>query len=55
MKAYLDTMTGSILSVEDWKALGLDTFPKDMGLEPIYKGLVIGPRQDSMDTSRSLP
>jgi hypothetical protein len=30
-------MTGSILSVEDWKALGLDTFPKDVGLEPIYK------------------
>jgi ribosomal protein S14 len=37
MKAYLDTATGCILSVEDWKELGLDTFAKDMGLEPIYK------------------
>ena len=38
MKAYLDTLTGSILTVENWKELGLDTFTKDMGLEPIYKG-----------------
>lgn len=38
MKSYLDTLTGSILSVEEWKELGLDTFTKDMGLETIYKG-----------------
>lgn len=38
MKAYLDTFTGSILSVEDWKALELDAYPKDLGLEPVFKG-----------------
>jgi hypothetical protein len=38
MTAYLDKMTGSILSLEEWKALDLDTYPKDVGLEPIYKG-----------------
>jgi hypothetical protein len=38
MKAYLDTLTGSILSVEDWKARGLGAFQEDMDLEPIYKG-----------------
>lgn len=38
MTAYLDTLTGSILTVEDWKTLNLDTYPTDMGLELVHQG-----------------
>ena len=38
MKAYLDTLTNTIITTDEWKAMDLDTYPKDMGLEPVFKG-----------------
>ena len=38
MTAYLDKMTGSIISTDEWKALDLGVKPFEMDLEVIYKG-----------------
>jgi hypothetical protein len=38
MTAYLDKMTGSIITTDEWKALDLDAYPSDLDLEVVHKG-----------------
>lgn len=38
MTAYLDRMTGSIITTDEWKALDLGVKPFEVDLETVHKG-----------------